>query len=339
MDPTIEYEFDFRPEPGSALPITDGIHWLRMPLPFILGHINLWLLRDSDGWTVVDTGLYEANTREIWSRLLETFSPLQRVIVTHLHPDHSGCAGWLCRQQQVELWMSRTEYLLGRILKMDTGRPAPDAAVRFYRRAGFDATQLERFRKRFGRFGTVVSDAPDNFRRLEHGDELRIGDHSWTVLVGRGHSPEHATLYCQQLNCLISGDQILPTISSNVSVWPTEPEANPLQDWFNSLRDFREWLPEDVLVLPAHGKPFRGAHIRLGQLINEHQAGLAALLERAAKPQRAVDVFPALFKGEIDANNLIMATGESVAHINYLLARGSLSADQDPDGVMWVTAS
>ncbi|NND60568.1 MAG: MBL fold metallo-hydrolase [Gammaproteobacteria bacterium] len=332
---TIEYAFEQKPDSGNLMEIADGLHWLRMPLPFILGHINLWLLRDNDGWTIVDTGLHDPATHSTWERIeADGFTPVRRVIVTHLHPDHSGCAGWLCRRHEVELWMPRAEYLLGRVLKMDTGREAPEPAVRFYRAAGYDEEQLASFTKRFGRFGMMVSEVPDSYRRIRHNEILRIGDHDWRVLVGSGHSPEHATLFCEELNCVISGDQILPTISSNVSVWPTEPAADPLGDWLDSLAAFKDWLPEDVLVLPAHGKPFYGAHGRLQELIDEHTEGLEKLLAMCTEPRRAVDVFPALFKSEIDNRNLIMATGESVAHLHYLERRGQLQSNVN-NGVRW----
>jgi glyoxylase-like metal-dependent hydrolase (beta-lactamase superfamily II) len=170
---------------------------------------------------------------------------------------------------------------------------------------------------------------------MREGMKIQIGEHQWTVVIGRGHSPEHACLYCEQLNVLISGDQILPTISSNVSVYPTEPAANPLRYWFESLQKLKSFLPEDVLILPAHGKPFRGAHVRLDQLRDEHENGLAKLRKLCAEPRRAVDVFPALFKSRITEHNLIMATGEAISHLNYLVERGEMTSEKDHDGIRW----
>jgi glyoxylase-like metal-dependent hydrolase (beta-lactamase superfamily II) len=140
------------------------------------------------------------------------------------------------------------------------------------------------------------------------------------------------------LNVLISGDQVLPTISSNVSVYPTEPAANPLHDWIESLQAIQERVPADVLVLPSHGKPFRGAHKRLQSLIDEHHDCLNNLESMCREPRRAMDVFSALFKSPINENNLIMATGESVAHLNYLLDAGRISVESDHEGVKWYRA-
>jgi len=335
---SIEYAFDSRPETGEIQEIAPGVLWLRLPLPFLLNHINVWLLRDGAGWAIVDTGLFTNTTREVWKYVFDRYldkATITRLLVTHLHPDHVGCAGWLARKFGIELWMTREEYLMCRVLVADTGKPAPPEGVRFYMGAGFAADDLDLYMEHFGAFGRVVSPLPESYRQLRDGMIIRIGDQQWEVIIGRGHSPEHACLFCRELNLLIAGDQILPTISSNVSVYPTEPAANPLRFWFESLEKFKNALPPDVLVLPAHGKPFRGAHIRLGQLTAEHQDGLEKLRKICCEPRRALDVFPALFKSRINDKNLIMATGEAVSHLNYLVEKGELSCARDESGVNW----
>ena len=338
IDATIRYEFADTPKNGESQEIAPGIFWLRMPLPFSLSHINLWLLKDRADWTVVDTGVHMAECRDTWESALAgpmNGGSIRRVIVTHLHPDHVGCAGWLCDRFDAPLWMSRDEYLLARVLVADTGRATPEEGDRFYTAAGFEAEQLNYYHKMFGVFGMFVSPLPEAYHRIQDGDRITVGEHEWEVLVGKGHSPEHACLYCAELNMVVTGDQLLPTISSNVSVFPTEPEANPLADWINSLERLKSRIPEDVLVLPAHGKPFRGAHQRLDELVTEHRDGLDKLETLCAEPQRAVDAFPALFKARIGKDNLIMATGESIAHLNYLLAAGRLTVERDRNGVDW----
>jgi glyoxylase-like metal-dependent hydrolase (beta-lactamase superfamily II) len=341
MDKTsgsLHYEFDFKPEIGEAVDILPGVKWLRLPLPFMLGHINVWLLQDGDGWAIVDTGIGSQESRDVWSGLfahtLKTSKP-SRVLVTHMHPDHVGCAGWLCEHFGIELSMSRDEYLLCRVLVSDTGRPVPEEGKHFYRAAGFSEKQLLLYEKMFGGFGKMVSPLPQSFQRMQHGDLLNIGEQQWQVVVGSGHSPEHACLFCPDLNVLISGDQILPTISSNVSVFPTEPYANPLQEWLLSLNRLKTELPDDVLVLPAHGKPFRGAKHRLDHLIKGHQNGLDKMREFCRKPCRAVDLFPVLFKSKISDHNHMMAAGEALAHIHYLQNRGEIQIERIEDGVRW----
>jgi glyoxylase-like metal-dependent hydrolase (beta-lactamase superfamily II) len=335
---SLDYVFDSSPETGEMQEVAPGVTWLRLPLPFLLNHINVWLLRDGDGWAIADTGLFTNTTREIWKYIFERHLgkvPITRILVTHLHPDHVGCAGWLARKFGIELWMPREEYLMCRVLVADTGKPAPPEGVKFYMGAGFAEGDLDRYMEHFGAFGRVVSPLPESYRQLREGMKIRIGEYQWEVIIGRGHSPEHACLHCPELNLLIAGDQILPTISSNVSVYPTEPAANPLRFWFESLQKLKHILPADILVLPAHGKPFRGAHIRLEQLIAEHASGLEKLREICKEPRRALDVFPALFKSRITDKNLIMATGEAISHLNYLVEEGEMSCARDDAGVNW----
>jgi len=335
---TIRYEFDSKPEIGQTMPVVDGMHWLRMPLPFMLGHINLWLLEDDDGWAVVDTGIATDLSKDVWKETISRLmgkKPINHVVVTHLHPDHVGCAGWLTDEFDIDLWMTRDEYLLCRVLVADTGRPAPEEGVNFYHAAGFPSDSVHRYQKMFGMFGKYVAPMPEAYKRLKEGEKLTFAGYTWEVLIGRGHSPEHACFFDAERNLFVSGDQLLPTISSNVSVYPTEPGANPLKDWIESLQMLKSRLPDDVLVFPAHGKPFRGAHGRLDALIDEHMDGLGKLYDLCSEPRRAVDTFPALFKSKISDSNLIMATGESIAHCNYLINDGSLVAEPDADGVLW----
>lgn len=320
------------------MPVDDDIVWLRMPLPFSLKHINLWLLRDRAGWVIVDTGVDTKTSRGVWHN---TFSgamqgdPASHVVATHLHPDHVGCAGWLVDHFDVDLWMTRDEYMLCRILSADTGRSAPEEGVRFYAGAGFTDEQVESYKSRFGMFGRFVHPLPEAFKRMSDGDALDFGGARWEVIVGSGHSPEHACLYNEEQNILIAGDQLLPTISSNVSVWPTEPLANPLKDWFLSLEKLERRLPADVLVLPAHGKPFRGAHHRLQQLAQDHQDRLDMLLAACRNPMRVTDLFASLYSTAIDDNNRIMATGEAISHLNYLCERGDIIVETGSDHVAW----
>jgi glyoxylase-like metal-dependent hydrolase (beta-lactamase superfamily II) len=338
----VRYIHDAKPGAGETMQIGDGIHWLRLPLPFDLDHINLWLLEDGDGWTIVDTGISSKTSKDLWR---QTFTgtmagrPAVRIVATHLHPDHVGCAGWLSREFDVDLWMTREEYMLARLLVADTGKPAPDEGVRFYAAAGFPDEALAEYRERFGFFGRLVSRLPESYVRLHEGDRLRIGEHTWRVLIGRGHSPEHACLYCEDQNLLISGDQVLPSISANVSVWPTEPEANPLQHWLESQASIRDDIPADVVVLPAHGKPFVGAHERIDAVINEHMTRLGELLEFCAEPCRAVDTFEVLYKRRVPGSHTMMATGEAIAHLHYLMATGDITAELDPSGVTWYRRS
>jgi len=334
----IRYEHDTRPGEGETMALADGITWLRMPLPFSLSHINLWLLRDDRGWVIVDTGVDTKTSRGVWQDVFANAmrnDPATHVIATHLHPDHVGCADWLVTEFDVDLWMTREEYMLCRVLISDTGKDAPEEGVQFYTAAGFSDEQLALYEANFGMFGKFVRNMPQSYRRMQDGELLSFAGHDWEVIVGRGHSPEHACLFDEQRGILISGDQILPTISPNVSVWPTEPQADPLKDFIESIDKLEARLPEDVLVLPAHGKPFRGAHARLEALRKEHMDKLGALLDNSTEPRRVIDVFADLFGAAINDNNRIMATGEALAHLHYLRNTSDLVVERDAEGIDW----
>lgn len=339
----LDYPLDEPPAFGHGFEVVPGVMWLRMPMPFRLNHINIWAIRDrdeqGDGWAIVDTGLQTAESLDAWRSMFTAGGPLEnarvtRVIVTHMHPDHAGMAGWLVGKFDCRLWMSRLEYLNCRVLLTDTGRDAPDEGVLFYARAGWTGDAIEMYRARFGDFGRWIHKLPDSYLRLHDRQSLTIGDTHWEVIVGAGHSPEHACLYSPELRLFVSGDQVLPRISSNVSVYPTEPEADPLTDWLSSIERIRQRVPDDVLVLPAHNEPFRGLHKRLDALAQGHLNGLDKLRTLLAAPQRVIDVFPTLFYRAIGSGReLTLATGESIAHLNYLVARNEAARTLAADGV------
>lgn len=337
----LKYPFPARPEPGRTIGVAPGVHWIRLPLPFQLNHINVWALDDGDGIALVDTGINASAVQELWEQVWQSLGgrKVTRIFVTHLHPDHVGLAGWISERFGAPLLMSRTDYLLCRTLVMDTGQPAPEEGVAFYRAAGWSEASLDVYRKRFGGFGSGVYKLPQSYIRLVEGQEHVIGGRTWRVVVGRGHAPEHACLWCPEMKLMISGDQILPRISSNVSVFPTEPEGDPLTDWINSCRKLKGVIPEGVLVLPAHNEPFYGAHKRLDSLVEGHETALSRLLSRLDTPKRAVDLFGAVFARAISPDVLGMATGETLAHLNCLKRRGQVTSVRDGGTTLYRRAS
>jgi glyoxylase-like metal-dependent hydrolase (beta-lactamase superfamily II) len=329
------YAFEGVPATAETREVAPGVHWHRMPLPFKLDHINLWLLEDGDGWTAVDTGIARPEVRDAWERIFATRlagKPLKRVIVTHFHPDHVGLAGWLRERTGAEVWMPLAEWAFARMLTLDQTDATHAAAVEFYRVAGFDAAQLAAANGRRGRYAQSVSPIPLAIRRYREGETIMVGGRGWRVIVGLGHSPEHACLWCGELKVLISGDQILPRISPNIAVWPHEPDANPLALYLESLGKFRG-LPDDTLVLPSHDRPFRGLAWRLDELADHHRSRLQRTWDACAAPASGTDVLRNLFARELDSHQLMFAIGEALAHVHWLASEGALTRESRADGV------
>jgi glyoxylase-like metal-dependent hydrolase (beta-lactamase superfamily II) len=338
------------PEPGTTMEVAPGVRWVRMALPFALDHINLWLLRDEidgqPGWSIVDCGIANDATRATWEQVFASPEleglPVLRVIVTHLHPDHIGLAAWLTErwstpEHECRLWISGTDYNGARM----SSNPAAKASVitpDFAKSHGItDPEVLQMIQTRGGHYASMVPKVPERFRRMLDGDVIRVGGdrggHDWRCHVGYGHAPEHISLHSPALGVLISGDMVLPRISTNVGVHENEPEGDPLKRYLDSVERMRA-LPADTLVLPSHGKPFTGLHTRIDQLQAHHDERLAEVMAACAdKPQSAADMLAVLFRRKLDLHQTTFAMGESIAHLNALWHAGKLVRRLDADGV------
>ena len=320
----LEFPFASLPESGRTLAVAQGIEWIRMKLPFALDHINLWLLDDGEGcFTTVDTGFTMDETRAAWQSIL-TERRLQRSVVTHGHPDHLGSAAWLEREFGAQLWITHGEYAWAQLVIEQVGAYATENMIRFFESHGLDAGRLDGLIKRGNSFKVGVPDLPMTYRRMFDGDVLRMGGQDWRVIVGHGHAAEHASLYCRALGVLISGDMLLPRISTNVPVLSMCPFDDPLSRFLASLDKFLE-LPADTLVLPSHGRPFRGIHERVRQLHEHHDSRCALLLANCTTPKTAADLIPVIFERDIpDPHQVMFAMGEAIAHLNLLETQGRL---------------
>lgn len=338
---------DALPAEGETIEVAPGVRWIRMGLPFALDHINLWLLRDRqpdvggtmiEGWTVVDCCIDSVSSRAQWEQVFVSSLeglPILRVIVTHMHPDHIGLAHWLCARWNARLWISATDYNVARVAVYDPHGFGGEAGADFYALHGAqDESFLSHVRGRASYFPTLVPALPSRFRRLMDGSTLDVGSRAWRCISGYGHAPEHIALYCSELGILISGDMVLPRISTNISVHANEPEANPLHLFLASLQRYLE-LPKETLVLPSHGKPFTGLPTRIAQLQQHHQERLADILQAAqARSISAAEVLPILFKRALDTHQMTFAMGEALAHLHYLWFDGRMLRALDPSGVL-----
>jgi glyoxylase-like metal-dependent hydrolase (beta-lactamase superfamily II) len=342
LESQLAYPFgDFLPAAGAVHEVAPGVFWLRMPLPFALDHINLWLLKDEvdgrAGWSVIDCGVATDPTRAAWEQVFATVldgQPILRVFATHCHPDHVGLSGWLCERFGAPFWTTAGEFGFARMMAAALpGVDGPSAIPHFQRHGLADPAMLEQMQSRRNYYPSLVPAVPEAYTRLQDGQQVRIGKHDWRVITGFGHSPEHAALYAPALKVLVSGDMVLPRISTNVSVFAVEPEGNPLQQYLDSLGKFAA-LPDDTLVLPSHGKPFCSLHTRLAQLRAHHEARLAEVVAACAVPCSAVDIVPVMFRRQLDAHQLSFALGEALAHLHKLWKDGILRRVTGADGLI-----
>lgn len=336
----LSYPFETPPAQGEAIEVAPGVLWMRLPLPMALDHVNVYAFADEDGWTLIDTGMASNKTRRIWQGLVDgplSGRPVKRVLVTHHHPDHIGLAGWFQTEFGAELITTRTAWLFARMLQMDEQAVAPPEAVDFWRSAGVNPDMLaKRQSERPFNFADVVARMPLGFRRIHEGSVIRFGGRTWEVHIGNGHAPEHATLWSRDDNLVIGGDQLLASISPNIGVYPTEPEADPLSEWLEACERLSAYARPDQLVLPGHKLPFTGLPFRMGQLIENHHAALRRLHDALREPKVAEDCFPVLFKRPIGEGEYGLALVESVAHLNHLLRTGQVTRHRRSDGAwLW----
>jgi glyoxylase-like metal-dependent hydrolase (beta-lactamase superfamily II) len=335
----LHHPFPDAPAEFQAVEVAPGLRWLRLPLPMALNHVNVYALDDGDGWTLVDTGIASKRTKAVWQALLTVplaGKPVTRLIVTHHHPDHVGLAGWF-QDQGVELIMTRTAWLYARMLTLDEQREHVPESLQFQTRAGLDGERMaNRLRERPFNFCDVVARMPLGFTRIDEGSTLVAGGRRWLVRLGQGHAPDHATLWSLDDGLILGGDQFLPTITPNIGVYATEPEANPLAEFLTACRRFQGLAQDHQVVLPGHQLPFTGLNLRLEQMIASHETALKRLETLLRDPLRAVDCFPALYRRAIGADEFGLALAEAIAHLNYLAHQGRITRRISAEGAwLW----
>lgn len=339
----IRYPMETPPAEGDALEFAEGVLWIRMPLPMALDHVNCYALDDGDSWTIVDTGFNSRRGRAIWEKLLSGplgGKPVGRVIITHHHPDHVGLAGWFQKEHGADLIATRTSWLFARMLTLDDQALPTDETLAHWKAAGMDQPiYAKRAAERPFNFADIVYPMPLGFRRIKEGDQITIGGRDWDIHIGNGHAPEHATFWSKDCSLVLAGDQMLPSISSNIGVYATEPEADPVGDWLESCERLKHHAREDHLVLGGHKLPFTGLPVRMRQLIDNHHGALERLVAHLDTPKTAAECFQPLFKRKIDEGTYGLALVESLAHLNHLFHLGDITRTRRDDGAwVWQTA-
>jgi glyoxylase-like metal-dependent hydrolase (beta-lactamase superfamily II) len=342
MGPPIEFPFPTPPKPLELTKVAEGVFWLRLPLPFRLDHVNVYLIEDGDGFALIDTGIDNAATRELWHALLEgplCNRPLTRIIATHCHPDHIGLAGWLCERSGSQLLASQTEYLVALTIRLDPGALNAEPYRSFYHSHGLNESITQTLLSGGLHYLRMVSALPRTFRRVIAGETLRIGGRDFSVMTGGGHSPEQVMLYCAAENLVLCADQAMAKISPNISVEAMDPDGDPLGVYLRSLESLKQTLPENVLALPGHNLPFVGLPTRIDELAAHHQSRCQAILAACAEGARSVaELVPVVFKRAIeDPHQMGFAFSEALAHANYLIRRNELAVRKTPGGALLET--
>ena len=320
------FPFDTAPGNNEIVDIAPGVKWLRSPLPLSLDHINCYLLQDGDGWCVVDTGMNVKKARDHWLSIIETHldnAPITKVIATHQHPDHVGLAGWLCESFRATLHMSEQEYLCSRVYLNHGQADSYWEVDQFFERTAMSQHTLDGLTTSNSFYDSVYA-LPASYHQIKDHQLLTIGDHTWEAVITRGHAQAHVSLYCKTLDLYISGDQVLPRITSNVSVISSAPEASPLTDWYEAHDIVEARVPDSVLVLPAHEMPFYGLYHRLRDVIAHHEERMSRVVEICVKPQNAQKITQALFEKEFDSFQNYLAVGECLAHLHRLMEHGKI---------------
>ena len=328
---------DLVPAPGEAVALAPGLAWHRVPLDGSPDHVNLWLVADGEGTCAIDAGPTRPDTEAAWAALARgplRDAPLARVLVTHLHADHLGYAHALCARPGVPLWMSAGDWAQARRALADDGPASREAAVELMRRNGLDDPErLDAMRARPAAARRLMPAVPDAFVAVRDGDALRIGARTWRAIGGRGHAPEHLAFHCASLGVLVAGDLLLPSIAAHVGVTADEPDGDPLGEHLESLARF-DGLPEDTLVLPSHGVPFRGPDRRLAQLRAHHARRLDALRAACGRPRSALELVPEPLRRRLSAHRLGLALTGTLAHLHRHWHAGRLRRVEGDDGVL-----
>ncbi|MGE7418645.1 MBL fold metallo-hydrolase [Methylobacterium tarhaniae] len=338
----IRHPFSEPPQIGHLIEIAPGILWARLPLPFALDHVNVYLIDDGDGWAVVDTGIGNAATMEVWEGLLAgplAGRRLTRLIVTHMHPDHVGAAGWLADRLSLPVDMTEAEYLTADLLLSDPDALAAEPYLGFYATNGLDPAAIEILTTQGHQYLRMLTGLPKTFRRIIAGDRLTIGGRSFDVLTGGGHASEQMMLHLPAENLFLAADQVLPRISPNVSVQARDPQGDPLGIFLRSLRSLKAVVAPDALVLPGHDLPFTGLHERIDAMVSHHEERCDLTVRACrARPLSAGDLIPHIFRRPLDAHQTGFAFSETLAHVNYLVRRQRLAPIRGDDGRMRVFA-
>lgn len=287
-----------------------AIKRITIPLPFRLDHVHCFLAEGENGWTIIDAGLNTDVSKEVWAPIIEQHQ-INKILITHYHPDHFGYAGTLQTLTNAKVWMTETDATAG----LTFWEPQSLKGVKGnYAACGIPFEFSEELTSDEASFHLRVKPYPEVNHYIEEGMKFVLGKHEYEVIFTPGHSDGLITLYNKERNLLLSTDHILPKISPNISYW-FRGNPNPLASFFTSLEKIKRLHVE--YVIPSHGEPFMDANKRIDELLSHHEERLQKVHDYIQSPGTIFEVTGKLFK-KLTTHEMRFAIGETLAHLEYL---------------------
>lgn len=304
-----------------------GIERVTIELPFRLNHVNCFIAKNSDGYVVIDTGLHRDHTKTVWDEVLQD-KHVTNIIVTHLHPDHSGYAGKLQQLTGAEVAMTKIDRESMDKIWTDSSIPI---LQRDFKRAAVPDEIIHGILGVIENFRTYTNPFPTVNHYLDDGNIVEIGNGTYEVIRTPGHSAGLVVFYNKEANVLLATDHILPHITPNISYW-FYGEDNPLQSYENSLKKMKQYEAE--YVIPSHGDPFYDANKRIDEIWNHHLERLEQTLDYMKGGATIFSVCEQLFPQELTFHEHQFAIGEAISHLEYLRFKGECTRELVND--QWV---
>lgn len=311
-------------EVGEAAEVIEGVWQIKLPVPFPLGFISVYLIEGEDGWTLIDAGYDYPPAREAWTAGAtaagcDLSRDVSKIVVTHFHPDHIGAARWLQEVSAAPVFMLEQEIPFARRLwgAPDAG-PFVDLLVRY----GMPPEMAEKGAAGM-RSGLAL---PEDLSPLSAGEKVPLGSGAARVLHAPGHADHQLVLHDEGRRTLYAADHLMLGITPNIGIWP-ETEPRPLDRYLSSLDGMRNL--EVDLVLPGHGPVFHDLEGRIAEVSAHHTERLGAMRATLeAGPRTPYEVSRIVFRGTLSVYQRCFALAETLAHLDHLAFEGRARARQ-----------